>query len=29
VKWYFIEDESHAVRDQMPVHLSYLKQVSW
>ncbi len=29
VKWYFIEDESKAVLDQMPQHLNYLKQVSW
>jgi sugar phosphate isomerase/epimerase len=29
VRWYFIEDESKAVLDQMPRHLSYLKQVSW
>ena len=29
VKWYFIEDESKSVLDQMPQHLSYLKQVSW
>jgi sugar phosphate isomerase/epimerase len=29
VKWYFIEDESKAVLDQMPQHLEYLKHVSW
>jgi len=29
VKWYFIEDESKAVLDQMPQHLNYLEHVSW
>lgn len=29
VQWYFIEDESKAVLDQMPQHLIYLEHVSW
>lgn len=29
VKWYFIEDESATVLDQIPQHLAYLKQFSW
>jgi sugar phosphate isomerase/epimerase len=29
VKWYFIEDESKSVLDQIPQHLNYLEQVSW
>ena len=29
VKYYFIEDESAAVVDQMPKHLDYLEHVTW
>lgn len=29
VKWYFIEDESPAVRDQLPASLRFLETVSW
>jgi len=29
VRWYFIEDESDAVLDQMPKHLDYLEHVTW
>jgi len=29
VQWYFIEDESKSVLDQMPKHLNYLEHVSW
>lgn len=29
VKWFFIEDESPAVNDQLPVSLKFLEQVSW
>jgi hypothetical protein len=27
VKWYFIEDESPSVAEQLPVSLKYLKEV--
>jgi sugar phosphate isomerase/epimerase len=29
VKYYFIEDESDSVMDQMPKHLDYLEHVTW
>jgi sugar phosphate isomerase/epimerase len=29
VKWYFIEDESPTVMDQIPVSLKFLESVSW
>lgn len=29
VRWYFIEDESPAVREQIPVSLRFLEQISW
>ena len=29
VKYYFIEDESPLVEQQIPVTMRYLKQVSW
>jgi sugar phosphate isomerase/epimerase len=29
VQWYFIEDESKSVLDQMPQHLNYLEHVAW
>ena len=29
VKWYFIEDESTNVLEQMPQHIRYLRQVAW
>jgi sugar phosphate isomerase/epimerase len=29
VKYYFIEDESPSVREQLPQSLKFLKQVKW
>jgi sugar phosphate isomerase/epimerase len=29
VKWYFIEDESPTVAEQIPQSLRYLEQVKW
>jgi len=29
VKWYFIEDESPTVTQQLPLSLKYLEQVRW
>ncbi len=29
VQWYFIEDESKSVLEQLPQHLSYLEHVAW